>query len=142
MGRFREAIKSLRTAIRLDPFPPANFFWKLGFAYFYTGRTNEAIEVANKAINLDPGIAESHFLLGIAFIAAGKSGEALAELDKALSLSQNPPSWYIGNRAVALVNTGKIEEAVASVKDLVSSRPDDAWGYHVSCVCSVSSREV
>ena len=39
------------------------------------------------------------------------------------------PSWYIGNKAVALVNTGKIEEAVASVKDLVSSRPDDADGY-------------
>jgi TolB-like protein/Flp pilus assembly protein TadD len=129
MGRLREAIKSHETAIHLDPFPPASFFINLGRAYIYTGRTNEAIEVANKAINLDPGIAEAHFVLGHAFIAAGKSGEALAEFDKALSLSQSPPSWDIGNKAVALVNTGKIEEAVASVKDLVSSRPDDAWGY-------------
>ena len=129
MGRFREAIKSLRTALRLDPFPAANFFLKLTLAYFFTGRTNEAIEAANKAVNLDPGTAESHFLLGITLIAAGKSGEALAELDKAVSLNQNPPSRYIGNRAIALFNTGKIEEAVASVKDLVSSRPDDADGY-------------
>jgi len=128
MGRFREAIKSLRTALRLNPFPPVNFFWTLGLAYFFTGRTNEAIEVTNKAVNLDPGIAESHFLLGITLIAAGKSGEALTELDKAVSLSQNP-SRYIPHRAVALVNTGKIEEAVASVKEMVSSRPDDADGY-------------
>ena len=83
----------------------------------------------DKAVNLPPGVAEPHFLLGIAFIAEGKSGEALAEFDKALSLSQSPPSWHIGNRAVALVNTGKIEEAVSSVKDLVGSRPGDAWGY-------------
>jgi len=129
MGRFREAIKSLRTALRLDPFQHFNFFWMLGLAYFFTGRTNEAIETANKAVKLDPGIAMSHCILGVTLIAAGKSGEALTELDKAVSLNQNPPSRYIGNRAVALVNTGKIEEAVASVKDLVSSRPDDADGY-------------
>jgi adenylate cyclase len=129
MGRFREAIKSVETAIRLDPFLPANFLWNLGFAYFFTGRTNEAIEVADKAVNLDPGVAEYHFLSGAALIAAGKSGEALAEIDKALSLNQNPPSRYIGDRAVALVNTGRIEEAVASMKDLVSSRPDDADSY-------------
>jgi adenylate cyclase len=128
MGRFRETIESLRTALRLDPFPAANFFLKLGAACFFTGRTDEAIEAANKAVNLDPGVAEYHFFLGITLIAAGKSGEALTELDKAVSLSQNP-SRYIGNRAIALVNTGKIEEAVASVKDLVSSRPDDADGY-------------
>jgi adenylate cyclase len=129
MGRFREAIKSVETAIRLDPFPQVNFFRTLGLAYFFTGRANKVIEVANKAINLDPDIADSHALLGAAFIAAGKSGEALAEFDKALSLTQTRPSWHIGNRAIALVNTGKIEEAVASVKDLVSSRPKDAWGY-------------
>jgi TolB-like protein/class 3 adenylate cyclase/Flp pilus assembly protein TadD len=129
MGRFREVIKSYETAIRLDPFPQASFFLNSAYAYFYTGRTNEAIEVANKAINLFPGIAEPHFLLGIAFIAAGKSGEALAEFDKALSLTQSPSSWHIANKAFALLNTGKIEEAVASMKDLVSSRPDDAWCY-------------
>lgn len=129
MGRFREAIKSLETAIHLNPFPPASFFLNLGRACIYTGRTNEAIEVAKKAINLDAGIAEAHFVLGDAFIAAGKSGGALAELDKALSLTQNPPPWHIGHKAVGLVNTGKIEEAVASVKYMVSSRPDDAWGY-------------
>jgi tetratricopeptide (TPR) repeat protein len=138
LGRFREAIKSSRTALRLDPFPPASFFLNLGRACIYIGRTNEAIEVANKAINVDPGIAEAHFVLGDAFTVAGKSGEALAELDKALSLTQNPPSWHIGSRAIALVNTGKIEEGVASVKEMVSGRPDDAWGYmylvHVLCL--------
>jgi adenylate cyclase len=143
MGRFREAIKSLETALRLDPFLQANFFFTLGLAYFYTGRANKVIEVANKAINLDPDFPEPHALLGAAFIAAGKSGEALAEFDKALSLTQSPPSWHIGNRAVALVNTGKIEEAVASVKNLVGSRPEDAWGYQslVIVLCLLGRHE-
>jgi adenylate cyclase len=129
MGRFREAIKSVETAIRLDPFPRQTFFQTLGHAYLFAFRTNENIEVANRDVNLFPGDPDPHYLLGIALIAAGKFGEALGALDKALSLTQNPPSLHIGHKAVALVNNGNMEEAVASVKELVRSRPDDVDGY-------------
>jgi TolB-like protein/Tfp pilus assembly protein PilF len=128
-GKFREAVKPLETAIALDPFPPIWFFLNLGMAYWCTGKINETIEVFNKAINVAPSNAESHALLGVAFLAAGKPGEALAGFDRALSLSQHPPSWCIGNRAIALVNAGRTEEALTSMKDLVSGRPDDADGY-------------
>ena len=128
-GRFRESISALERAIRLDPFAKDWFFAHLGFAYFFTGRTNEAVQVFKKAIDLGPSNAENHAGLGMALISVGKADEAVAKFDEALSLNQTSPTWYSGHRAIALVNAGKSDEAVASMKDLLSGRPDDADGY-------------
>jgi tetratricopeptide (TPR) repeat protein len=129
IGKSREAVKPLETAFALDPFPPSWFFQNLGFAYLCTGKINETIEVCNKAISVFPSRDDTHELLGAAFIMAGKPEEALGEFDEALSLNRHPPSLYIGNRAVALVNAGRSEEALTSMNDLVSRSPDDADGY-------------
>jgi len=132
-GEFKKAIPMLQKAIRLGPIPPSYYYRRLGNAYFLAGQKREASVTFKRAVDRSPDNATAHASLGRALIAAGKSGDAVVEFDKALSLnphySLHSRGWYIGNRAVALVGIGKPEEAITTMQDLVSRRPDDADGY-------------
>ena len=128
-GEHKKAIPVLEKAISLDPIPPFWYLTRLGWAYYYTGQNREARVVFLRAMDRSPGIPTSHACLGCALVAVGKPREALVEFDKALGLHRKPPTWFIGSRAIALVEIGKPEEAVTTMQDLISRQPDDADGY-------------
>jgi len=134
-GEFKKGIPMLQKAIRLGPIPPWYYQARLGFAYFWTGQKREARVAFMRAVDRSPGNAIAYVALGRALIAAGKPGEAVVEFDKALSLNPHyvfqSRGWYIGSRAVALVGMGKPDEAITTMQDLVSRRPDDADGYRL-----------
>jgi TolB-like protein/tetratricopeptide (TPR) repeat protein len=43
-GRAEEAIESIRNAFRLNPFPPAFYYWFLGFAQYASGKYEDAVQ--------------------------------------------------------------------------------------------------
>lgn len=51
--------------------------------------------------------------------------EALKEIEKALVLNSKGPVWWTATRAVALHVTGKSDEAIALMEDLLNRHPDD-----------------
>jgi tetratricopeptide (TPR) repeat protein len=128
-GKYSEAAKTIEAAIALDPFASTWFFSSLEVAYYRMGKVNETIEVCNRVITVDPNTYVSNMYLGVASLAAGKPEEALVAFDKVLSLKRRPNSVDFGHRAIALVNAGRTEEALTSMKNLVSDRPDDVDGY-------------
>ena len=53
-GRPEEAIPLLHKALRLNPFAPTTCFVNLSVAYRMTGRFDEAVEQAKRAVERDP----------------------------------------------------------------------------------------
>ena len=65
LGRYEEGYTELKRATRLDPHPIVN--QSLGFVLFFAGRYDQAIEQFEKALELDPGLAQAHCVLGLTY---------------------------------------------------------------------------
>ena len=129
LGKFREAIRLLEKAIRIDPKSPRWYLTVLGWSYFMMGQNEKAVTAFKKLLNREPKNADAHANVGAALIVAGKPEEAIEMLEQALDLNPDRPSWYISNLALARLVTGKPEEAITMMQDLVSSHPDNAEAY-------------
>ena len=128
-GRFRDSVSMFDKAMALNPIPPTWYLVHLGLASFFAGLNDEANAVFRKLIFFHPKYGSGYTYLGLTLIADGKPEEAVMEFDKALNLKAWFEGIVIGNRAVALVGIGKTEEAITTMQDFVSRRPDDAYGY-------------
>jgi serine/threonine-protein kinase len=78
LGRAEEAISEISRAVELDPLSPAALK-DFGLILYYTREYNGAIELARKALELNPDFASVHRLLSLAYQAQGKHAEAIAE---------------------------------------------------------------
>jgi eukaryotic-like serine/threonine-protein kinase len=77
LGRFPEALAEARTAVQLDPLsqPILNC---LGLTLWYSGRTDEAIEVFRSELARDSSLGGPWYNLVGAYITAGRLGDAKA----------------------------------------------------------------
>jgi adenylate cyclase len=88
-GRPREALELVRTAMRLCPIYPIWYFYPLTRAYWFMGKTDEAIAAARSAIERDPELSISHKLHAIVLIDAGRDAEARRAAAEVLRLEPN-----------------------------------------------------
>jgi hypothetical protein len=92
VGKVREAIEHVQTAMRLDPLNPARYLFLLGFAQYCLGDTKEAIDLMEKAVRLNPSMMGPGAVpLVAAYAREGRDQEAEAvrvAVDRKLS------SWY------------------------------------------------
>jgi tetratricopeptide (TPR) repeat protein len=85
-GKNNDAIKAYQKAIQIRPSPEA--FNKLGDAYYYAARFNEAIEAYKEAARRAPRLAEAYYNLGMTYLelsdrdAAVIQSHILQSLDK------------------------------------------------------------
>jgi len=77
-GRWEEALKLIRKAMRLNPFPPSWYYWFQGLA-LYSGRDYEA---AMRAIlKIRPQLRPGHAYLAACLAHLNRMDEARTELD-------------------------------------------------------------
>ena len=88
-GRPREALELVRTAMRLCPIYPIWYFYPLTRAYWFMGKTDEAIAAARSAIERDPELSVSHKLHAIVLTDAGRDAEAQRAAAEVLRLEPN-----------------------------------------------------
>jgi adenylate cyclase len=117
-----EAVRYYEQALQLDP----------GFALAYCGLADnyglqggnsmpgreawaKGKELAQKALQLDPNLAEAHLSLGIAHAAAFEWTDAENELKRALDLNPNLALAYDAT-AWVLAASGRVDEAIAKEK--------------------------
>jgi adenylate cyclase len=116
-GRERRVCKLCQGAVDLDP----NYAhaWALmalaqaNLRYAYTGNEglDDGLAAANRALSLDPEIAEAHLPRAWHLAMTGHNDEASAELETALRL--NPESWEANKEAARIYyRQGKVEEAI------------------------------
>jgi tetratricopeptide (TPR) repeat protein len=80
LGRFDEAGRQLKSALRSDPLS-APIQTDIGFYLHYRGRNAEAITALEEALTLNPGFPFTRFWLGRVHGAEGRCEQAFAELN-------------------------------------------------------------
>jgi tetratricopeptide (TPR) repeat protein len=94
-GAYDKAIEHAERALRLSPLEPLNYYalFALSLAYLFTGRNEEAVSNASKAVEGNPNFAFAHCLLALASARLGTTNEALKALR---GLVQVAPQFRIG----------------------------------------------
>ena len=97
---------------------------------YYTAREHDkAIAEGSRALSQAPGSAWANFYYALALYYGGRPGEALPLIEKAMRLNPAAPSSYYHNYGLALRDTGRLEEAVASFKRAIERTPNFVWSH-------------
>ncbi len=123
------AIRYYKAALKLDP-NYALAYCGLADNYVYMGSevmpqidaTAKVREYAEKALALDPNLAEAHMSFGLALCSAYDWRGALKEFDRALELNPNLAFAY-EVQAWMLNGLGRFEEAIAKDKRAIELDP-------------------
>ena len=126
---WNNAIRYYEEALRLDP-DYALAYCGLADNYAYMGSVvmpeKEAIarekEFAQKALALDPELAEAHMSLALALVAAYDWRNGLKEFDRALELNPNLAFAY-ELQAWTVNGLGRFDEAIAKTRKAVELDP-------------------
>jgi predicted Zn-dependent protease len=80
-----EALKKYLRAIEMEP-QQAPFYTKAGLVFLIDENENSAITYLDKAVKIDPELAEARVYLGIAQEQKGECGKAVVHLEKSMDL--------------------------------------------------------
>jgi len=80
-GETQEAVDSINTAIRLDPYPPILYFHILGFAYRNNGQYGESIEICKYCLEKNPSLLNPYITLASSYALFNR-------IDKAQSIAK------------------------------------------------------
>jgi protein O-GlcNAc transferase len=101
----------------------------LGVIARQTRRTERAVELSKRAIELNPKLAAAHSNLGNALMDLRRPAEALASYDKAIALKRDFAVAQ-NNRGAALRNLKRLAEALASYDRAITLKPDYAEAHN------------
>jgi adenylate cyclase len=133
----REIIELCKRAIGVDP-GYAQAWALLGLAQTLLGMDagpgEDGNEAADKALALDPNVAEAHAVKARALIGRGKLDEAKAEVDKSLALD---PESYDVNAVAAryFIAAKKYGDAIKHLTKAETIMPTDCWAVGMALQC-------
>jgi tetratricopeptide (TPR) repeat protein len=109
--QFEEAAKEFQEELANVP-ESAQALAFLADADIHLGKQDDALPLAEKAVQIDSGIAKAHIDLGILYADRGRQNDAVKEFKAAIKLSPNDqdPHWRLARLYQAM---GKQEEAKA-----------------------------
>jgi tetratricopeptide (TPR) repeat protein len=114
-GQLDSALSEFEKATKLDPTLAAAFL-DLGEVYIEQRAYASAVAPLKRALALNPNIEGGHQLLGYALLAQGYAVEAIPHLEKTKA------DDALG---IALLEAGRLPEAVAALQKALAKRPDD-----------------
>jgi len=119
-----EARASIQLALELGPDDPLVHHCHAA-VLGNLGNTPDAIRAWERAIELDPNNAGARAGLGIGMIFQRRANESLELIDSALRRSPADPLQYhwLGNRALALMLTGRTHEAIDVAEASLQRQP-------------------
>ena len=109
----------------LAQFPDSEFNWTLAVALLDQGRAREALEYAQREVEIAPQLYMAHNTLGRVLDRLGRFQDAVEQYEQALHLKPNSAQAHY-NLAIALAQTGKIEEAITHFQQALRIKPDYA----------------
>ncbi|MDA8121542.1 MAG: adenylate/guanylate cyclase domain-containing protein [Deltaproteobacteria bacterium] len=86
---------------------------RLGVLYSWSGRYDEGIAEAERAVELDPNSGTANYYLAVVLRYAGRSKEAIPAMRRALRLEPIAPDIYVQNLALLHFQAGDCKEALA-----------------------------
>ena len=120
-GRAEEAIAQCQAGLRLDPLSPLSATSLAGNLYF-ARRYAEAVQVLERALELDDTHFLPHFRLGLVRIQQGRFRDAVQEMQRSVALAGGSTETRAG-LAMAKAAAGEMEAARDLVNGLLHDRP-------------------
>ena len=106
----------------------ARSYYNVGVALQKLGRSPEAIEHYQQAIQLDPEDARYHNNLGFALARAGRLPQAIREYQEAIRLAPEHIEAY-NNLGLALAGVGRLPEAIENYQQAIRLEPGYVEAY-------------
>ena len=94
----------------------------LGVLANQIGRSDEALRLLQRAIELNPKVPSYHNNLGLTLVSSGRARDAVAVFTRALQLQPNFPEAQ-NNLGTALRACGQIKDAIAAYRKAIELRP-------------------
>jgi TolB-like protein/cytochrome c-type biogenesis protein CcmH/NrfG len=127
------AERSCRRALELMP-GNASVLRQVSWLATWTGRHEEAIGFARRAVEQDPLSAWAYVILGIALRMAGRFEEAVTALRMSLELTPQRSSTH-ASLSFCLLDLGRVDEALAEAMQ----EPEEAWRVHALAIIHQSA---
>jgi tetratricopeptide (TPR) repeat protein len=111
-----------------DPDPDAVELYERGDEKFLAEEFEAAIELLNRAIELDPELAPAYFRRGDSLQQSGEIREAIGNYDRAIELDPEYGTAY-RNRANAYLKLDEYEKALANYDRAIEINPESKYAY-------------
>jgi len=114
-----------RESLAIEPQPAV--YNDLGFVLEREGMADEAVAMYRKSLELAPGLASAHYNLGAALARGGDL--AAAESHFRAALEALPEAKTYAALAFVLAKRGRVDDAIASLRDAIEVDPKYAAAY-------------
>ncbi len=123
LSSFQTAVRLTEEALELNDKVP-DVYTLLAYVRLYQNRFDEAVESAERGIELAPNNADIHATLGDILISVGRSADAIKQLKIAQRLSPHYPAWYSVILGSAYWRVGDHQLAISALKDALVRDPN------------------
>jgi tetratricopeptide (TPR) repeat protein len=127
LGNYHEAYEAFRSAYRVEK-NVESILRELAGVCLELRRFDEAVEVAQAAVTLDPGNAELLGNLAVAFLLAGQLVPARKAINAATKFNPNDRINQVISRVLGEIETGRREQP-QSLRDLTKPLQPKRWAW-------------
>jgi adenylate cyclase len=132
----KEALRLLGLALSVDDSDPDTLAFAAGFSAFLVGDCESSIELANRAVALNPNSFLAWTAKGWVYGVAGLPEEALRSFERAIRMSPIDPLLHrtLTGMGYALIELGRFDEAIVAGKKAQRQNPLYSGAYR--CLAS------
>jgi adenylate cyclase len=131
-----EAVRLLRLALSVDDGDPDTLAWACLISAFMIGDSEGEIEMADRAVALNPNSFQAWHARGIVYRVAGLPEEALQSFQRAVRMSPVDPRLHLtfSGMGFAFIELRRFDEAIAAGKKAQRQNPSHSAAYR--CLAS------
>ena len=132
----KEAVRLFRLALSLDDGDPDTLAWAAVISAFMVGDSESEIEMADRAVALNPNSFNAWNCRGWVYRIAGLPEEAVRSFERAIRMSPVDPRLYrtFAGMGMAFIELGRFDEAIVAGKKALRQNPSYAAAYR--CLAS------
>jgi adenylate cyclase len=121
----KEAVRLFRLALRIDDSDPETLAWAAWISAYMVGDSESEIEMAERAVALNPNSFYAWNSRGWVYRVAGLPEEAIQSFQRAIRVSPIDPQLYrpFTGMGYALIELGRFDEAIVSGKKAARQNP-------------------
>jgi adenylate cyclase len=133
----KEAIRLLRLALSDDDDDPEKLAWVSLISAYMVCDSESEIEMADRAVALNPNSYVAWYCRGWVYRVAGLPGEAVRSFERAMRVSPVDPQLHqsVAGMGLAFIELGRFDEAIVAGKKAQRQNPSFSPGYR----CLVSA---
>jgi len=127
----KEAVRLLHLALSIDDSDPETLAYAAVASAFMVGDCESEIEMADRAVALNPNSSNAWGCRGWVYKIAGLPEDAIRSFERAIRVSPVDPllhRTFIG-MAMALIELGRFDEAIVAARKAVRQNPTHSAGY-------------